>query len=135
MFNKMKTRNIVRMVTFVPLGLLILYSIYYALTHDPHPRYKDCGVVVSKSNDEVPIKHGSKTELYLNIQFDKSGFRSIECEPTTYFKYQKDERVCFNLRQKTSVSHIIYTLIGWVVMFIGGLIWLVLFVMYLTGNL
>jgi hypothetical protein len=131
---KITIRNIVRLVTLVPLGLFLLYCVYFSATHEASPKYNDCGVVVSKSNDEVPIKHGTRTELYLNVQFDKTGFRSIECEPTTYFKYQKGDRVCFDLNQKISISHRIYTSIGWTVMIIGGLVLWVLLAGYIFRN-
>ena len=59
--------------------------------------YNDCGRIRSRSADEVTIKHGTRTELYLNIDFDKSGFKSIEVNPTTYFRHTKGDRVCFTL--------------------------------------
>jgi hypothetical protein len=60
-------------------------------------RVSQTGTVISKSQDEVTIKYGTKTELYLNIQFDNVGFKSIEVEPTTYFGSDVGERVSFGL--------------------------------------
>lgn len=81
--------------------LFLLYCLFYFLFTDlKATKYLDCGKVISKSNDEIPIKYGTKTQLYLNVQFDKTGFKSVLCDPTTYFKYKVGENVCFNLYDK-----------------------------------
>jgi hypothetical protein len=90
--------------------------------------------LVSKSNDEVTIKRGVKTQLYLNIQFNKSGFRSIECNPTTYFSKQVGDNVCFNLEKDTSAWYFINNLIGLFVLVILTLIVTVLFVTWLMPD-
>lgn len=54
------------------------------------------GVVLSKSADEVQIKHGTRTDLYLLMQFDNRT-RAIEVSPTTYLSSQVGEELIFNL--------------------------------------
>lgn len=62
---KEKVRRIIRTVTFTLLSLYCLYSVYFFVVNPIHPEYLDCGIVQSKSADEIAIKHGSRTELYL----------------------------------------------------------------------
>jgi hypothetical protein len=94
----------------------------------------DCGKVVSKSNDEVSIKYGVRTELYLNVQFEKSGFYSVEVGPTTYFLRKKGDRVCFKLPEPVSVWHSINHIIGVIVLIILSIIALVTFIGYLLPD-
>ena len=131
MMIKMTFRNIVRLIVLVPIGIFLLYSLAYFGNNKLRPEYLDCGKVVSKSNDEVAIKYGVKTELYLNIQFEKSGFRSIECNPTTYFSKKVNERVCFYLDEKTTALHKILFISGGITLAIVGIIVLVFLIMYL----
>ena len=92
-------KNIVRIITLIPLSLYFIYCSYFVITNFNENTYIDCGTVISRLSDEINIKHGTKTELYLNVQFDKSGFRSIECTPTTYFSKKKGDDVCFKLKK------------------------------------
>lgn len=70
----------------------------YSAVNYKHYYYLDCGTIVSKSQDEVVIKYGTETELYLNVQFKKAGFRSVKVNPTTYFKFNVGENICFDLK-------------------------------------
>lgn len=90
-------------------GYSVAISIDYLITEKT---YMDCGLIVSRSTDEIVIKHGTRTDLYLNVQFDKSGFRSIKVNPTTYFKYKKGERICFDLKKEISIKQMILITIG-----------------------
>lgn len=128
----MKIKNIIRILTLLPLSIYLLYCCYHFIANKERPTYLDCGKVVSKSNDEVTIKHGTRTELYLNIQFNKSGFRSIECDPTTYFSKKVGDSVCFDLDQKTSFWYKTNNVIGIMVLVISGVIALALFIGYLV---
>jgi hypothetical protein len=100
----MRLKNIVRVIVLLPLTLYCIYSVGYFITQEASPTFVDCGRLISKSNDEVAIKHGTKTELYLNIQFEKSGFKSIPATPTTYFSKHKGDYVCFNLMDTEIVT-------------------------------
>lgn len=116
--KKITLKKIIRVIVLTPIACYLLFSVYYFLTHDIHPKYLDCGVVVSKSNDEVAIKHGTRTELYLNVEFEKSGFQSVECSPTTYFQQKVGNRVCFNLDEEFNILHQITIVFGVTVTFI-----------------
>jgi hypothetical protein len=130
----MNLKNALRALTLIPLSVYLLYCSYYAITHDVVPKYMDCGKVVSKSNDEVSIKHGVRTELYLNVQFEKSGFYSVEVSPTTYFLRKKGDRVCFKLPEPVSVWHKLNHLIGFTVLIILSIIALVMLIIYLLPD-
>lgn len=98
--------DLIRYAILTIFGIAIfVFSIYSTIyfVKTPHiERTSQVGTVISKSQDEVIIKNGSQTELYLNIQFDKVGFKSIEVEPTTYFGSDVGERVSFGLiKEKT----------------------------------
>ncbi len=82
----------------------------------PHiERVSQIGTVISKSQDEITIKYGTDTELYLNIQFDNVGFKSIEVEPTTYFGSDVGERVSFGLMKEKTWFEMIKFLWGFIV--------------------
>jgi hypothetical protein len=130
----MNLRNAVRVITLLPLAAYLLCCCFHAMLNDMNPTYLDCGKVVSKSNDEVAIKHGVRTELYLNIQFEKSGFQSIECNPTTYFSKEVGDHACFHLPNPTSFWYKLNSLVGAVTLFIGGAIFLFVFIGYLLPN-
>jgi hypothetical protein len=82
------------------------------MTNENCPKYLDCGKVISKSNDEVIIKRGSKTNLYLNVQFKQSGFISVESNQTTYFSHNVGDNVCFYLNKHMPQSHYIIWITG-----------------------
>lgn len=98
--------DLIRYVILTVFGIaMFVFSIYSAIyfIKTPHiERTSQVGTVISKSQDEVTIKHGTQTELYLNIQFDNVGFKSIEVEPTTYFGSAVGERVSFGLIKEKS---------------------------------
>jgi len=98
----MKLKNIIRIITLLPLSIYLLYCIYHFSVNNVNPTYLDCGKVIAKSNDEVPIKHGVRTELYLIVNFNKSGVKSIQSNTETYFTKNVGDSVCFNLSQETS---------------------------------
>lgn len=130
----MTIKNILRIVTLSVLGIYFSHCVYYFLTNEARPKYKDCGIVVSKSSDEVIIKRGSRTELYLNIQFEKSKFRSVNVEPTTYFSNNVGDYVCFYLDKELSILHNIQIIIGATVLLLLVIIGVAWFIIYLVTD-
>ncbi len=128
----MTLKNIIRAITLVPLGVYLICCCFHVFINGVRPQYLDCGIVESKSSDEVSIKHGVRTELYLNIRFEKTGFKSIGCSPTTYFSKKVGERVCFDLNQEVSNFYHISSLIGIVILAIGAIVLLVMFIGYIS---
>jgi hypothetical protein len=102
-------RKVIKVIITLGLSLWLGSSVGTYLTNELRTRVTDKGIVVSKSSDEVAIKHGSETELYLNIQFEQHGFKSIKVDPTTYFQKSKGERVIFSWYERNlhgwKVSH------------------------------
>lgn len=128
----MTFKNKVRLIVLIPLSIYLLYCSWHFIYYPEQPTYLDCGIVISKSNDEVSIKHGSKTELYLNVQFNKTGFKSIECNPTTYFSKQKGDSVCFDLNEKTSFWYELNNFIGFLVIYMMTAVSISAFIYYLV---
>lgn len=96
-----------------------------------NPTYKDCGIVLSKSLDEIAIKHGTKTQLYLNIKFEKSGFMSMECSPTEYFSTSVGHRKCYDLPAQQSGFYLITKLVGCLVIYFVLSFAVIFFIIYL----
>ena len=73
-----KFRLMLRESLIVIFCIFIGYCIATYVNNDFEPTITErhCGIIISKSNDEVAIKHGSRTQLFLNIQFNKKGFES-----------------------------------------------------------
>lgn len=107
-----KFRIIVRTSILLVLAFFVFKSMYIFTVNKQYINHKDTGTIISKSYDEVAIKHGTSTELYLNVQFDKSGFRAMEVGPTTYFKFKKCQRITFDLRDSTEEGNSIYFIMG-----------------------
>lgn len=128
---KLSIKNIVRFIVIAPISLYLLYCVEHFIFTPIHPKYTDCGKIISKSNDEVAIKHGNRTELYLNIQFNKSGFKSIKVNPTTYFKNKVGETICFDLDIDISLWYFICNMLGLFVICMLALILIVQLAIYL----
>ena len=94
---RLTLRNVIIFITFLFIGHCIAKYIHNDF--EPTITERHCGTIISKSNDEVAIKHGSQTQLFLNIQFDKKGFESVEVDPTTYFKYKVGERIRIDFQE------------------------------------
>ncbi len=92
-----EVKKVLRYGVITMSTLFVLYCIYRFVQNDFQVRKqeKHCGKIVSKSNDEIAIKYGSSTRLFLNVNFGDV-FRSVEVEPTTYFKFEVGESICIN---------------------------------------
>jgi len=117
------------------LGIaLAYYSImlsYYYITNEFTPKYQDCGVVVSNGVSEIPVKRGSYTDFYLNIQFEKAGFKSIDVSRATWYSTKVNEHVCFNLPIAMPESHHIKFMGGCIILFALGIILVMGFIFWL----
>lgn len=129
--NIEKIAKIVRISIFALIGSFLLYCVVFFWTNPQNPEYTDCGRVVSKSQDEVVIKHGTETNLYLNVQFKNSGFKSVCVQPTTYFKTKVGEKVCFDLDKEVSTWYSIKYLMGIIVQAIIVLVLVIVLIMFL----
>lgn len=131
---KINIKNIIRLIILLPLSIYSLYSIYYFITNDIKPTYIDCGIVKSKSHDDIIIKYGTETELYLNIQFKKTGFKSIKCSPTVYFSKNIGDNICFELNKDTTFQHKIISISGLLILSILGSILIGIIIWYIIPD-
>lgn len=106
-------------------GNYILYKTLVDFKH-ANSRATYCGVVVKKGSDEVAIKHGSRTDLYLVINYDELGQRATECGPNTYYTTDVGDRVCFSLRNYDVGKHrelpVWYDMLSLIVGFVDAII-------------
>lgn len=116
------------------LATYILYCIGHLVVNKPNPTYVDCGKILSKSNTETPRKHGARTLLYLNVQFNSSGFKSMEVDPTTYYGNHEGGSICFNLYKETSGIYTINSIIGIVASLLISFTLVVLFFIWLFDD-
>lgn len=124
-------KNILRIILGSAVAIFLTYCSIIFVTQPDTIRNSDCGKIQSKSSDEVAIKHGTQTELYLNIQFEKAGFKAINVNTTDYFHYQKGDKVCFDLAEKNQVFHRLTWMMGGLNIVIAILIILGVFLNYL----
>lgn len=127
----MRIKRIIRILTATLILAFCVYCLGFFILNPLNPEYLDCGKVISKSSDEIAIKHGSRTELYLNVQFNKTGFKSVECTPTTYFGTKVGESVCFNLSEEVSPWFKFKMLIAMGTIGVLCIIFLIWFITYL----
>jgi hypothetical protein len=57
--------------------------------------YRDCGIVKEKL--VIPGGYKASGKTVMGIQFEKTGFKAIDVDETTYLKHRAGDRVCFNL--------------------------------------
>lgn len=112
------------------LTIIIGYLIYCTalfLIEGLFPKTRECGIVKSKFNEEVSIKHGTKTELYLIMQF-KTYEKAINVDVLTYSKAKVNDTLCFNTDVKRSFFKELSSFIGLLItiMLIGMLLYLLI---------
>lgn len=86
--------------TIIGAILLVIgdYHAYQFATKGAHEEKLYCGTVVYRSSDEITIKYGTKTELYLGVEFeDGVGRHAIETDVDTYISKKVGDHVCFSL--------------------------------------
>lgn len=125
-----KLKTIIKFIIALLISTYVSLSVTYCLVSPMNVYKTECGIVKSKSADEIVIKHGTQTELYLNIQFEKSGFKSIEVEPTLYFQKKKGDKICLSLYDREN-SHPLFWVSGAVLGVLMSCIILVLFFTWL----
>jgi hypothetical protein len=124
-------QKILRIITLIVVLGYLSYAVYYALAYDTIPTYRDCGKVVSLGDDVVVTKRSSYTEFYVNVQFKDTGFKSMRVCPTTYFSTEPGDTVCFDLNKEMTVWHHIHHGAGIITMIIGGLVMIIMFLIFL----
>ncbi len=129
-----KIRNSLLVIVLLAIVTTLSYSVYHNFTIDQHIHIHDCGIIKSKSTDEVIIKYGTNTELYLNIQFEKVGFRAQQTDPTTYFKYKVGDKVCFDWEQRNPEYDNLWGIIGDMTCAMSTIVATLALIYYLIGG-
>ncbi len=124
-------KNTIRFILRYATYSYLLWSIFIACREFYSPRYTDCGIIESKSTDEVYMKYGSKTELYLNVRFKDTGFLSVKCNPTTYFSYQNGDHICFNLENNLTKFEHFTQIVGTLTLCLIAILCIMKFVIYI----
>lgn len=132
-------------ITVVIILLLALFSysisaIHYFITTDRWIHYKDCGKVVGSSSEDKPIKHGSQTEFYLLIKYEKQGFKAQEVGVTDYYHYKDSigKKLCFEQLESNPVMSTTYNSIkhflGILFIIIYVIVFLYIFINWCVGD-
>lgn len=84
------------------IGAILLvigdYHAYHLATNGAREEKLYCGTVVYRSSDEITIKYGTKTKLYLGVEFeDGVGRHAIETDVDNYISKKVGDHVCFSL--------------------------------------
>ena len=128
---KMNLRNMIRIIVLVPLAIFFMYCIYFTLSGERGKTYKDCGTIVSKEQLIGASGKHLTTNVYLNIQFEKSGFKSIPTSVTDYFQRKEGERVCYDIDYERELKDEIFFLIGLILITVIIVLLLFLLIFYL----
>jgi hypothetical protein len=135
----MKTTLQILIVTIaVSVGVYGIYNAYLiikALT----TTHQECGKIIHKVNDEVPVKHGTRTEFLFIMDWENGKRSDLEVSATTYFNNAVGNRVCFTFNNQPDLNFIQFTfgIIGFIlliVLFIIGLSFLWDFVVWVFKN-
>lgn len=132
---KFTFKNVMRLISGLVFAGLLIHSTVYFFNHELTLTYVDRGVVLSKSTDEIIVKRGHNTILYLNVQFEKSGFRSLECDPTTYFSKKDGDTVYFKLEKDISLWHEFSWIVGLLSVFLIPVCCIAIYLQWLLGEL
>lgn len=101
-------KQIIKVILIITLTLFVAYSDYYTHKNKVNPSYLDCGKITEKATSEKEVLFGSKTIMLLCVQFEKTGFKTIEVDYNTFFKYKVGQNVCFNLYKVKGIWHYIF---------------------------
>lgn len=124
-------KKIFKYAAIVLTVAICAFCAIYFIDNVERREVRDCGIVESKSSDEVSIKSGSQTQLYLNVRFKNAGFKSILCTPTTYFAKKKGDSVCFMLADPKHNPNNVIMFIGLIVI-VGAVIAGMFFILVLV---
>lgn len=64
--------------------------------------YRDCGIVKEKL--VIPGGYKASGKTVMGIQFEKTGFKAIDVDETTYLKHRAGDRVCFELSRRVQTG-------------------------------
>ena len=108
------TKQKAQVITIVVLLAVCAISWVYIGTTDAFPTQTECGTVLGRPSFEHVHKRSTSVSFYLLVQFDKTGFKTVDCDRDTYHKFDRGNRICFDLPKEPSVTHKILVVWGYV---------------------
>ena len=123
----MKLPKIKKSTVIAFLGIFLIFTgIAFSIREGIYPEtYKDCGKIKNKIVVPGGYKRSGKT--FLGVQFQKTGFKAVQVDETTYLKYEVGDSVCFNLQKDQTAKDklwILFKLGSWLILFFGGGVYL-----------
>ncbi len=122
------------------LGGVFLFVNYHAVHHAIKmnqwmEKKKYCGIVENIDTQLEAVKHGTQTDYYLVVNFEKIGKKAIKVSPQTFYNSKPGERICFDLSHQfvygrgegdsLGVISLVVSVAVNVILFIVLFIWLV----------
>ena len=119
----MKRLSIKKSTVIAFLGILLIFTgVAFSISEGIYPEtYKDCGKI--KNKIVVPGGYKRSGETFLGVQFEKTRFKAVQVDETTYLKYEVGDFVCFNLQKDQTAKDkawILFKLGSWLILFFGG---------------
>lgn len=106
-----------KIILIVLLALVLNYPVYLGIDDNIYANQTKtyCGTVKDIETQLKAVKHGTRTDYYLLVEFDSIGTRLIDVTPEDFYIYGKEgNRACFDLRnqfvQKTNINPRLLTL-------------------------
>lgn len=90
-------------VLLILLTFVLNYPVYLGIEHINYSNQTKtyCGIVKDIETQLKAVKHGTRSDYYLLVEFDSIGTRLIDVTPETFYIYGKEgNRVCFELRNQ-----------------------------------
>lgn len=127
-----KNIKISLLTTFLVYVLFSFYQLYITPFSNGKKcaTYKDCGIVKSKA-EIVSGKEYITAKLYLNVQFEKNGFKSLDVNPTTYLSSIVGEKICFDFICYEDNEFNFHALLGVVFAFLTIILFIIIFFLWL----
>lgn len=123
----MKRLNIKKSKVISFLGIFFIFTgIAFSISEGMYPEtYKDCGKV--KNKIVVPGGYKQSGKTFLGVQLEKTGFKAVQVDETTYLKYEVGDSVCFNLEKDQTTKDkawILFKIGSWFILLFGGGVYL-----------
>lgn len=105
-------KQVLKGLLYLIIGITFIITIVYNLNHKFRLYEKDCGTLYMKSYEDIVIKHGTRTELYLIVETKNQGLRSKEVGITEYMTTEIGDLVCMDIYVNQGDYHEVYMIIG-----------------------
>jgi len=120
----MKKYPLKRVVFIIVVSIIIIFSNYKYFTsgvtlQNPTKIYKgtECGIILSNFTELINVKHGTKTDYYLQIKFnDRTCIKKVTAE--TFLESKVGENICFDKNESINFILYLFILLEFIVVFL-----------------